>query len=96
MKKNVLLAFLLITITLFIAVSIYCYLIKYRANQKHLLPFNFKKNKFKKNYILRMSNKVKELGLTNRTYYNIMYIYIYIIYYNISLILSIENIINIK
>ena len=98
MKKNVLLAFLLITITLLIAVSIYCYLIKYRANQKHLLPFNFKKNKFKKNYILRMSNKVKELGLTNRTYYNIMYIsiYIYIIYYNISLILSIENIINIK
>ena len=27
-----------------------------------------------------MSNKVKELGLTNRTYYNIMYIYIYILY----------------
>ena len=23
-----------------------------------------------------MSNKVKELGLTNRTYYNIMYIYL--------------------
>ena len=33
----ILLAFLLITITLFIAVSIYCYLIKYRATQKHLL-----------------------------------------------------------
>ena len=35
-----LLAFLLITIALLISVSIYCYLIKYRAKQKHLLPFN--------------------------------------------------------
>ena len=35
-----LLGFLLITITLLIAVSIYCYLIKYRAKQKHLLPFH--------------------------------------------------------
>ena len=34
------LAFLLITITLLIAVSIYCYLKKYRAKQKHLLPFH--------------------------------------------------------
>ena len=31
------LAFLLITIALFIAVSIYCYLLKYRSKQKHLL-----------------------------------------------------------
>ena len=40
-KRNfyILLAFLLITIAL-IAVSIYCYLIKYRAKQKHLLPFH--------------------------------------------------------
>ena len=36
----ILLAFLLITITLLIAVSIYCYLIKYQAKQKHLLPFS--------------------------------------------------------
>ena len=36
----ILLAFLLITIALLIAVSIYCYLIKYRAKQKHLLPFH--------------------------------------------------------
>ena len=35
----ILLTFLLITITLLIAVSIYCYLIKYRAKQKHLSPF---------------------------------------------------------
>ena len=49
MKKNItcktqnlyiLLAFLLITIALLIAVSIYCYLIKYQAKQKHLLPFH--------------------------------------------------------
>ena len=32
-----LLAFLLITIALLIAVSIYCYPIKYRAKQKHLI-----------------------------------------------------------
>ena len=33
------LAFLLITIELLIAVSFYCYLMKYKAKQKHLLPF---------------------------------------------------------
>ena len=32
------LAFLLITSALLISVSIYCYLIKYKAKQKHLLP----------------------------------------------------------
>ena len=32
-------AFLLNTIALLIAVSIYCYLIKYREKQKYLLPF---------------------------------------------------------
>ena len=36
----ILLAFLLITIALLIAASIYCYLIKYRAKQKHLSPFH--------------------------------------------------------
>ena len=36
----ILLAFLLITITLLIAVSIYYYLIKYWVKQKHLLPFH--------------------------------------------------------
>ena len=36
----ILLAFLLITIPLLIAVNIYCYLMKYRAIQKHLLPFH--------------------------------------------------------
>ena len=35
----ILLAFLLITITLLIVVSLYCYLIEYQAKQKHLLPF---------------------------------------------------------
>ena len=37
---NILLVLLLIAITLLIAVSIYCYLIKYQAKQKHLLPFH--------------------------------------------------------
>ena len=34
------LTFLLITIAILIAVSIYCYLIKYRSKQKYLLPFH--------------------------------------------------------
>ena len=38
----ILLAFLLITITLLIIVSIHCYLIKYRGKENHLLPFHFK------------------------------------------------------
>ena len=36
----VLVSFLLITMALLIAVSIYCYLINYQAKQKHLLPFH--------------------------------------------------------
>ena len=44
---HILLTFLLITIVLLIAVSTYYYLIKYRANQKHLLPFHFTNNKLK-------------------------------------------------
>ena len=38
-KLYILFAFLLITIALLIAVSIYCYLIKYKSKQKHLLPY---------------------------------------------------------
>ena len=43
----ILLVFLLITIALFIAVNIYCYLLKYRAKQKYLLPFHTTNNKLK-------------------------------------------------
>ena len=43
----ILLAFLLITTALLIAVSMYYYMIKYRAMQKHLLPFYFTNNKLK-------------------------------------------------
>ena len=43
----ILLAFLLITIVLLIGVSIYCYLLKYRAKQKHLLPFHVTNNTLK-------------------------------------------------
>ena len=38
---------LLITIALLISVSIYCYLIKRKAKQKHLLPFYITDNKLK-------------------------------------------------
>ena len=44
---NILLAFLLIAVAFLIAVSIYCYFIKYRAKKKHLLPFQNSNNKLK-------------------------------------------------
>ena len=47
----ILLSFLLITIALLIAFSIYCYLIKYRAKQKHLLLFHDTNNEFREVYI---------------------------------------------
>ena len=50
----ILLEFLLTTIALLIAVSIYCYLIKYRGKQKDLLPFHFINNKLKNIYILKI------------------------------------------
>ena len=56
----ILLAFSLITIALLIAVSIYCYLIKYQAKQKHLSLLQFTNNKSK------MSNKVKDIDLKNQ------------------------------
>ena len=43
----ILLAFLLITIALLIAVSIYYYLIKHKANQKYLLAFYVTNNQLK-------------------------------------------------
>ena len=46
-KFYVLLTFLLIIIVPLIAVSIYCYLIKYRTKQKHLIPFQLTNNKLK-------------------------------------------------
>ena len=48
-KQNfyILLVFLLITLALLMVVSIYCYLIKYRAKQKHLLPFHATNNEIK-------------------------------------------------
>ena len=39
----ILLTFSLIKIALLAAVSIYCYLIKYKSKQKHLLPFHITK-----------------------------------------------------
>ena len=43
----ILLVFLSIAITLLIAVSIYCYLVKYLTKQKHLLPYLVTNNKYK-------------------------------------------------
>ena len=49
----ILLALLLITIALLIAVSIYCYFIKYQVKQKNLLPYH------------ETSIKLKEIGIRN-------------------------------
>ena len=38
-KLCILFVFFLTTIALLIAVSIYCYLIKYKSKEKHLLPY---------------------------------------------------------
>ena len=44
-KKNIyFFAFLLITVTLLIAVSVYYYLVKYWAKKKHLLPYHNTRN----------------------------------------------------
>ena len=44
----ILLVVLLIIIALLIAASIYCYLIKYQAKLKRLLPYHVTNNKLKK------------------------------------------------
>ena len=68
----VLVAFLLITIASFIAISIQCYLLKYQAKQKRLLPLHVTNNKLKKvlyqQYNLKRSNKFKDIDIKNRIY----------------------------
>ena len=63
----ILLAFLLIITALLIAVSIYCYLIKYKAKEKHLLPFYVKNNKSKELLYcqckLKISNKFEDVDI---------------------------------
>ena len=56
-KMLVLFASVLVTIALLMAVSIYCYLIEYRAKQKHLLPFQL------------TNNKLKDIDIKNRAYH---------------------------
>ena len=46
-NSYILLTYLLIAIALWIAVSIYCYLMKYQAKQKHLLLFYDVRNELK-------------------------------------------------
>ena len=57
----ILLAFSLITTTLLIAVSIYCYLIKYQAKQKNLLPFHNTNNELKQKHLLTFHDTKNEL-----------------------------------
>ena len=69
----ILLTCLLITILLLIAVSICCYLIKYREKHKHLLLFHFRNNALKEaiyqKYKSKMSNKIKDIDMKNHTYH---------------------------
>ena len=46
-KFYILLTFFLITIASLTAVSIYCYMVKYRAKSKHFLIFYFTNNELK-------------------------------------------------
>ena len=55
----ILLAFLLITVKLLLAASIYCYLIKYLAKEKYLLPFHVANNELKRNYVSIIQIKSK-------------------------------------
>ena len=48
----ILLAFLLITVALWVAVSIYCYLLKYGAKQKHALQFHDTNNELNQVFLL--------------------------------------------
>ena len=66
----------MITVTLLIAVSIYCYLIKYKAKQKHLQSYYVTNNKPKRfciNNILQKvesKNELKEIDIKNcKCYY---------------------------
>ena len=69
----ILLAFLLITITLLITFSIYCYLTKYKSKQKYLLPYYVTNNKQKKfcinNILMKIesNDELKEIDSKNRT-----------------------------
>ena len=53
----ILLSFFLINIALLIAVTIYCYLIQYRAKQKYLLPFHDTNNELNKLCINNINKK---------------------------------------
>ena len=72
MKNAKLLYFTDITIALLIAVSIYCYLMKHQAKQKHLSRFHYTNNETREvyinKYVIKMYNKVKVIDIKNRTY----------------------------
>ena len=71
----ILLVLLLITIALLTVVSIYCYLIKHRAEQKHLIHFRTQITNYKKFHnnkcIIKMesNDKLNEIHIKNRTCY---------------------------
>ena len=71
----ILLTFLCITIALLIAVSIYYYLIKYKSQQKHLLPYYATNDKLKKFYInecfidMDSNDELKEIDIEKCTCY---------------------------
>ena len=65
----ILLAFLLITIALLIARSIYCYLIKYSAKQNIYYHLNSQITNEKKLKIKNVNQKAKDIDIKNHTYY---------------------------
>ena len=57
--QNFYILFLLITIALLIAISIYCYLIKYQGKQNNLLPFHSKDDELKEIIYKKLVTKWK-------------------------------------
>ena len=70
----ILFAFLLMTIALSLAVSVYCCFIKYWPKQKHLLPFLDKKNDLKNKNINPNNIKIDEKWYKNIFIYYIGYV----------------------
>ena len=70
----ILFAFLLMTIALSLAVSVYCYFLKYWPKQKHLLPFLDKKNDLRNKNIHPNNIKIDEKLYKNIFLYLIGYV----------------------
>ena len=71
----ILLVFLLIIIALLIAVSVYCYLVRYQRKQKHLSPFHDAKSK--QSFLINKKDfDLKNIKINDKSYKDILIYYI--------------------